>query len=438
MQAVIQEISKGLSYSYGDDFFKKITMALDKVIKSDYTFIARLNTERMVSQTVSLVSHGKVLDNFEYALEHTPCQDVANDSVCIYPNEVCSAFPLDQLLIDMKIQGYLGTPLHSSSGEVMGLIVALYENPIEDEEFTLSLFDLFAGRIAGEFERQDHELQLIELNQHLDRKVEERTKELQSTVVKLKKAHEQLIESEKMAALGGLVAGVAHEVNTPLGVAITAESLLEEKYLKFKEKLDGVGISMNDMNSFMSQLSQSLPLLANNLSRAKELIEDFKKTAKEQTDIKEESIVIEHYYQRVISTLTPILKQKNATINFTGCEGAAVTYPGYHAQILTNLVTNSVEHGFSENSEKNIITIDIEKVSHEEFKVTYKDSGRGISEENISRVVEPFYTTARGSGSTGLGLSICHNLSTKPLKGSFTLHKCNTGTHIEFTFKTLA
>lgn len=439
MQQILSEITKGISYSYGDDFFRNITLALDKAIMSDYTFIARLDSERMVSKTVSLVGHGELLDNFEYELEHTPCADVANDSVCIYSQDVTSIFPKDQLLIDMKIEGYLGTPLYNSVGKVMGLVVALYEKPIDDEEFTLSLFELFSGRIAGEFERQDHELKLIALNESLDKKVAERTNELELTIARLKKTHEQLIESEKMAALGGLVSGVAHEVNTPLGVAITAASLLEERYEAFKAKLDGAGISMGDMKSFMDQLATSLPLVENNLYRAKELVEDFKKTAKEQTEIKQENIVIEHYYSRVISTLTPILKRKNVKLTLKCCEDLALTYPGYHAQILTNLVSNSVQHGFSNtNNENNAITIQVTKLSNIEFKVVYKDNGVGISDEIVHKVIEPFFTTARCDGSTGLGLSICHNLATNPLQGSFIIHKCLAGSLIEYTFKSLS
>ena len=118
----LQDIIQGVSRTHGQDFFREITYQLDKVIESDYTFIARLNSDKSSAQTVALVANGALAENFEYALQDTPCKDVSNDNVCIYKEDVCSAFPHDQLLIDMKIQGYVGTPLHDSKGAVMGIV----------------------------------------------------------------------------------------------------------------------------------------------------------------------------------------------------------------------------------------------------------------------------------------------------------------------------
>ncbi|WP_448213444.1 GAF domain-containing sensor histidine kinase [Colwellia sp. MEBiC06753] len=434
MQGVIQNIIQGISYSYGNAFFQRITIALDKAIDSDYTFIARLNFKQKTSTTTSLVSDGKLLDNFTYDLMHTPCENVANDSVCIYPKDVVSHFPQDQLLIDMGITGYLGTPLHDSKGQVMGLVVALYKKPIKDQEFTVSLFELFSGRIAGEFERLDHENKLIKLNNQLDQKVAQRTQALEQTVNDLKSAHQQLIESEKMAALGNLISGVAHEVNTPLGVAITATSLAMDKFTDFRKKLDGEGISINDMNSFVAQLEQSFPLIENNLIRAKELIDDFKLTAKEQADIKEAYIALNPYYRRVISTLTPLLKQKNVSFEYQCCDETIKTLPGCHAQILTNLVKNSIEHGFTSGSD-NKIKLVISKAPNGGFIAHYQDNGSGIEQKMVARFIEPFVTTKRYAGATGLGLSICHNLATNALHGSFKINHSANGVDILYTFK---
>ncbi|MFD2167036.1 ATP-binding protein [Thalassotalea euphylliae] len=433
MQQVLAEIAQEISHCYGDDFFQKITLALDKVIGSDYTFIAKLDLEKRVSQTVTLVSKGKLLENFEYALQHTPCEDVANDSLCLYRDGVTAHFPQDQLLIDMGISGYLGAPLHDNQGHVMGLVVALYQRPIKDEELTQALFELFSGRIAGEFERQKHETNLQHLNHVLDKKVEERTAELAQTVEDLRNAHDLLIESEKLAALGGMISGVAHEVNTPLGVSITATSVLKEKYQNFKSKLDNGGISRSDLDVFLESVSSTVPLIEHNLYRSKELVDDFKRTAAEQMDIKSAQIALHPYYRRVISTLTPLLKQKNVNVAIESCDEIVNTYPGYHAQILTGLVNNSVQHGFMQ-SEGNTINITISKIDQTTFKVVYKDNGIGISPDSVSKVIEPFYTTNRASGSKGLGLAICHNLATNALHGSFLVKPSKQGAHIEYCF----
>lgn len=433
MQALIKEVIRGISNSFGNDFFERMTLSLDKVIESDYLFIARLDEKCEVSNTVCLVSQGQMLDNFQYLLKDTPCENVVKDTTCIYPDDVASKFPNDQLLVDMGIRGYLGSPLHDSHGKVLGLIVALYKRPVAEQEMTFALFELFSGRIAVEFERLDHERRLIALNESLDRKVEERTAELAKTIAKLTSAHDQLIESEKMAALGDLISGVAHEVNTPLGVAITATSLLVDNYQSFKYKLDAKGISRRDMDNFIEQMAQSLPLLEKNLSRAKLLIENFKKTAKEQQEVSEEQISLSSYFQRVVSTLNPILKRKNVQITLTGGECVVSTYPGYHAQILTNLVSNSVQHGFVDEV-TNTIDICICELANDTFQVEYKDNGTGIPAELIHKVVEPFFTTKRVEGATGLGLSICHNLATNALHGSFNVYESEQGAHITYTF----
>ena len=179
----LAQIIKSLKSSYGSDFFDSLTLQLHQLIGADYTFIAKLDKARYVSQTISLVAKGNKADNFEYSLTDTPCADVSDNSVCIYPRDICALYPNDQLLIDMKIDGYLGAPLHDSNGDVMGLIVALYETEITNGDEVVALFELFSGRISAEIEREDKELQLKYLNNSLEDKVNRRTQELSSNLM---------------------------------------------------------------------------------------------------------------------------------------------------------------------------------------------------------------------------------------------------------------
>ena len=184
MQSQIRTIIVAVSNTYGDDFFNSITLALHNVIGADYTFIAVLDAEKSISKTIALVAKGQIVDNFDYALEGTPCANVADDSICYYRDHVCETFPKDQLLIDMHIEAYLGTPLHDSKQEVMGLIVSLYEEPLEDDHEVVTLFKVFSGRIAAELERRDYEISL-------EQKVLSRTLALSSTEEQLQQAQQQ-------------------------------------------------------------------------------------------------------------------------------------------------------------------------------------------------------------------------------------------------------
>jgi len=434
MEKILKKIINGVSNTYGEEFFSVITKELDDVIQSDFTFIARLNKEKNSCETIALIAHSKLVSNFEYDLDGTPCDDVTDNCLVCYPNNITKLYPKDELLVDMGIEGYLGAPLNSSKGEVLGIIVALYQAPIVDKDLTLTLFQLFSNRIAGEFERIDKEIELKELNSTLDHKIQQRTAELESTVEQLQHAHSQLVAVEKMAVLGDLVAGVAHEVNTPLGVAITAESLLTEEFGNFETKLLAEKLSMKDMTHFVEQNRQCLPLISRNLYRAKEIIDNFKRMATEQSDFKKEQIYLNVYYQRLISTLNPLLKRRQAKIVFTGCDDDyLMTYPGCHAQLLTNLVNNSIQHAFLESG-NNIITISLVNKGGN-FIVDYFDNGIGISEENQDKIFEPFYTTTRNIGNTGLGLSISYNLALTTLKGNFECIPSKQGAHFRYSFQ---
>ena len=169
----ISQIIVSLKSSYGKDFLDSITMQLHKAIGAQYTFIARIDEQAGVSRTLSMVAGDDFVDNFEYALAHTPCENVSHDAICIYPRHICQQFPQDQLLIDMNIEGYIGAPLHDSNNHVFGLLVTLYDTEIAHPDHVASLFELFAGRISAEIERIDKEKELKKVNELLNRKIAE-------------------------------------------------------------------------------------------------------------------------------------------------------------------------------------------------------------------------------------------------------------------------
>jgi len=428
MESKIRTVIEAVSNTYGDDFFNSITLALHKVINADHTFIAVLNPEKSTSRTIALVAKGEIASNVEYALKDTPCADVADNSVCYYRNGVCELFPQDKLLTEMNIEAYIGSPLYDSKQRTIGIIVSLYEKSLKNEQDVLTLFKVFSGRIAAELERKNYEDELEDI-------ILSRTLELSQTVDKLKNAQKQLVESDKMAALGGLVAGISHEVNTPLGIAITTHSIIAEKHRKLLEKVAQKSLSIKNMNEYCESVSSALDMQEVNLFRAKRLIENFKQTAVDQHHLEIDTINIKNYYKKLITTLNSILKAKDVTLTITGDEEVRIaTYPGIHAQILTNLISNSVRHGFN-NKENNHIVINISK-KHDTVEINYHDNGIGLSDEVKRQIFDPFFTTARQDGGVGLGMSIIYNLITQTLKGDILIDNIDTGAGFTYHFTT--
>jgi signal transduction histidine kinase len=426
MQSDVQKVLEAISNTFGDDFFNIITLVLHKAIKANFTYIAVINEDEYSSKTITSVANDKIIDNIEYSLEHTPCANVVKNSVYTYPDNICSIFPKDHRLAENKIQAYLGISLRDSKQKVIGIIVALYTKPLEDNSTALSLFQEFSGRITAELIHLKHE-------SAADKKISSRTLALSSTVQQLKQSQQKLIESEKMASLGRLVAGITHEVNTPLGIAITTHSIITDEHRLLNSKITSEHLSMKDMQHYCQTVDNALIIQGENLIRAKKLIENFKKTAVDQHQLEIETINIYNYYTKVVSTLTSILKTKKASIEITGCDNINVaTYPGVHAQILTNLITNSVRHAF-EGIENNKVTINI-VLQEDVIEIHYQDNGIGLSDHVQQHIFEPFFTTARESGGIGLGMSIVHTLITQKLNGVVFIDKKSKGAHFIYQF----
>lgn len=175
----IQEVLKNAEQTWGDAFFSKMTEKLGVMIEADYIFIGKIDFEKSGVNTLGLWGKEGHMDDFFYGLDYTPCKNVSNDNTCIYEDQVTRIFPKDELLINMDIEGYIGTPLKNSRGEVFALMVALFKNKITHKDYVLALFEVFAGRISAELEREERERQLKKINQDLEKIVYERTKELE-------------------------------------------------------------------------------------------------------------------------------------------------------------------------------------------------------------------------------------------------------------------
>ncbi len=265
----------------------------------------------------------------------------------------------------------------------------------------------------------------LQLNQEtLELKVQQRTTKLQvlndeitETLNQVEKMQEQLIESEKMASLGGLVAGIAHEVNTPVGICLTATSFLKERYEHLKKAYDVDKMTQNDFEDFLKIVHDSSDMILKNIQRATEIIQNFKKVAVDQSIEDRRCFNIKEYFFEIIKSLNPKLKQHHHKIEVNSENNIYInSYPGAFYQVFSNLIINSIVHGF-ENIDEGKIAIDV-TCNENTMTIEYQDNGLGISPEILIKVFEPFVTTKRNKGGTGLGAHIIYNIITQQLQGT--------------------
>lgn len=419
MEKILRNIIEGVSNNYGKNFFDVITLKMHEVIGADFTFIARLDREAYVSRTISLVAGGNIVDNMEYSLKDTPCANVADNSVCMYPNDITHLFPDDQLLIDMGIEGYIGSPLIDSKGEVMGLTVALYKTPIQNPEFTETVFQIFSGRISAEIERSEHE-------QVLEDKVAERTHHLEVAMAELKATQDKLIQQEKLASLGGVVAGVAHEINTPLGIAKTGNSLYQNLLKQVKTKFDEKKLTASEMLTHLERSTEVADTVSENLERAIDLVQNFKYAAVDRVDSSVREHNLYELIQRIAQSMHAEFKGHNISVmNEIDQSIIITTYGSDLSQVITNLFSNACIHAF-EGDKGGIITIR-GKLEGEQIHLYVEDNGMGVDKEIRDKVFDPFVTTKRAKGSTGLGMNIVFNQVTGKLHGSIELQSPEAG-----------
>lgn len=287
------------------------------------------------------------------------------------------------------------------------------------------------GSIQDITEKKLAEEEIRSLNAELEQRVEQRTSELhtsnialQYSIDQLQQTQDQLVESEKMAALGGLVAGVAHEINTPVGVSVTAASHLSTKLRAYKEKYLTDELTCYDFERLIDSSSKACDLILNNLERAANLISSFKKIAVDQTSDAPRKLNMRQYLDEIVSSLTPKLKRLNPDIHIECDESLNFyTHPGAISQVLTNLLMNSIVHGFEEPiGRKETIHINV-KNDDKSVTVQYLDNGKGLNEEQKAKIFNPFFTTKRDNGGSGLGMHIVYNLVSQTLQGKITLNR---------------
>ena len=277
--------------------------------------------------------------------------------------------------------------------------------------------------------------QVTKLNKELAR----RTLQAEEAVQKLKSAQDQLVQAEKLASLGALVGGIAHEINTPVGVALSCATHLisTTEHLQKLYEADDVGVE--DFEAFLDKTQKGASLVVSNCQRAAELIGSFKQVAVDRISVERQSFDLGQKIQETLTSLGPQIKIPGYDVSLECPPGLMVQgYPGIISQIISNLVMNAVIHGFYQVP-KGRISIVVRMLDDGQISLTVADDGNGILPEHLDRVFDPFFTTKMGQGGSGLGLNIVYNLVTGPLGGAIAVASTmGQGTEFVIVFPVIA
>lgn len=239
----------------------------------------------------------------------------------------------------------------------------------------------------------------------------------------LRETQRDLVAAEKLASLGGLVAGIAHEINTPVGIGVTAASHLRETIDAFAALCAEGKLKRSDLDTLVSSIRDLNSMVEENLQRASSLIRSFKEVAVDQTAEDDREFYLKSYINQVVISLSPKLRNRSIEIILDGIDEsiALKTTPGPISQILTNLIMNSLVHAFDLDQSGRIL-IDAKRDA-DTLVLTYSDSGKGIAAENLEKIFDPFFTTKRSHGGSGLGMHLVYNIVTKKYLGQI---KCES------------
>ncbi|OZB04255.1 MAG: ATP-binding protein [Idiomarina sp. 34-48-12] len=297
------------------------------------------------------------------------------------------------------------------------------QNGILEQEVARKTSNL--SRVLVDLERQKNDLELrqdtleneIRQRRVIETDLREINTRLQESLSALERTQDQLIESEKMASLGGLVAGITHDVNTPIGISVTAATYIRDQLTEAEEALNKKALTQAQLTKVFKLSKESLDLLESNLARASDLISSFKQVAVDQTSEVVREINIKEYLNGVIQTLNPRLKPFKPRILIECPDDIEIRCPaGAFAQIFTNLIINSLIHGF-ENKQDGEIGITIAR-NDDKLVIVYRDNGKGLTQQQLDQLFDPFFTTKVQQGGSGLGTHIIRNLVTQTLNGT--------------------
>ncbi|WP_425909821.1 ATP-binding protein [Nitrobacter sp. TKz-YC02] len=244
----------------------------------------------------------------------------------------------------------------------------------------------------------------------------------ENALLELNAVQRNLIDAERLAVLGGLVAGVAHEVNNPIGISLTVASSFAWRADTFDAELRSkTPLKRSQLEEFVSTCRDAARQLVANLHRAGELIQSFKQVAVDRSHAERRQFSLSESTGQIVASLRPVLKRSPINIAVDVPEGLIIDgFPGLYGQILTNLFLNAANHAFP-NGQSGTISIAASLRTNDDIEIIFSDNGIGMTPDVQRQAFEPFFTTRRNEGGTGLGLHIVYNLVTQQLGGRMTV-----------------
>ncbi|KAB8042084.1 GAF domain-containing sensor histidine kinase [Janthinobacterium aquaticum] len=363
--------------------------------------------EKDAQAPVQRFDYGVGMSSYILARRQACLLDAASYAALVASGEI------NEPLGNAGIASWMGAPMLLGERAYGVLIVQSYDSSVVYGQAELDVLAFMASHVAVAMAR----IQAEHARRQAKKALEEQNAALNSALSALQEAQSELVRQEKLASLGRLVAGVAHEINTPLGICVTATSHLVQELKLTREDLDAGQLDEDGLQQFFEIIDQTLRIMTTNTQRAAALVRSFKQVAVDQSSDELRNFNLRKYIDEVLLSLQPKLKGKPITVEVE-CPPALQlrSYPGAVSQIITNMVVNSLVHGFAEG-EPGVIRIHVRSEA-EMLELDYSDDGLGMDNTTLAQLFDPFFTTKRGSGGSGLGAHILYNLVTGPLGGT--------------------
>jgi two-component system NtrC family sensor kinase len=332
---------------------------------------------------------------------------------------IAASFP-DLILLDINMLGIDGFQLcrQLKSNPQTEDIPVIFISGLNDSDNIVLGFE--AGAVDFISKPYSAKEVLARVNTHLVIKrmkisLKDKNEQVKKSLEQTAELQSQLFASEKMASLGRAVAGIAHELNTPMGLCVTATSYLVEKNKQVKKSFNNHSLSSKGMQDYIEAVDETLDIIMTSMQRSTEMVNNFKMVAVDVSSEKLRSFTLHDYLSRVINSLTPEIRKTRHIVEVAGDDLLIDSYPGALSQVITNIIMNAIIHGYDNGQKGHILIRTVLDGSN--VHINCSDDGKGMTTESLKKVFEAYYTTRDGEGGSGLGTSIIQQLVTETLKG---------------------